>query len=338
MAGLEVRLLEPHETDTWDRFVELSPQGTLFHTSAWGRAIAAAYAPAVPAVVACFEEKTLVGGCVCLERERYGMATAVMPLLTPYAGFVLEEPAGEKFSDTTSRSHAILAAMGEYLRQRYAYLNLVLAPHLEDVRPLQQQGFVLRPRFTYYVNLRLPPEEHWGRFDGSARRQIRKAEKEPFEICGRLPLAEGYQLVEQTFSRHGQECPVPYRLFEAVVEHPALADHREILAAWHGENLVAFVVLLMFNRTLYYALAANHPAYLPSGVSSLLVWQIVKRYAGHDWNAFDFVGANTPSIARFKENFNPRLQLYFQIEHYGSPALRIGRELRTLLRGEGRQE
>lgn len=327
MTRLTVRPVEPHECDTWDVFVSRSPQGTLFHTSAWCRALAQSVAPDQPVMMACFDDKTIVGGCVFVERERFGMQTAVTPLLTPYSGFLLDGPSGEKLSDQVARDNAVLESLIQTLEARYAYLSFVLSPHLEDIRPLQQAGFQISPRFTYRLNLRLDPEEHWRRFDGSARRQIKKAERVEFEICERLPVEPAYQLFVETFRRHGEECPVAPEFFQAIATHEALTDHRHVMAAWSGDRLVAYVILLSFNKQLFYAVAATHLDYLSTGVSSLLVWEIVKQFSGRDWNFFDFVGANIPSIARFKENFNPRLQLYFHVERYRTPYVKLGREL-----------
>ncbi|MCX7626283.1 MAG: GNAT family N-acetyltransferase [Candidatus Sumerlaeaceae bacterium] len=335
MPAFDVRVIEPHEYDSWDHFVTASRQGSIFHTSHWCETISAAYAPARPLIVGCFENKALVGGCVALERERFGMRTAVTPLLSPYCGFVLDTSVGEKISDAISHEHAVLETISRFLIDNYSYINLVLAPHLHDIRPLQQAGYLITPRFTYQLNLRLSPEEHWQRFDGNARRQIKKAQREAFELCERLPPAEAYKLFANTFVRHGESCPVSPELFGAVVEHKALDGYREVIAAWDGDKLVGFVVLLHFSKTVYYALAANDAEYLPRGVSSLLVWEIVKQFSGREWDTFDFVGANTPSIARFKENFNPKLQLYFQVERYSSAILKLGKEVFERLRSEG---
>ncbi|MGB9691205.1 MAG: GNAT family N-acetyltransferase [Candidatus Sumerlaeaceae bacterium] len=327
MSKFVVREIENHERDTWDEFVMRSRQGTLFHTSGWCETLRRALAPAEPVILGCFEGSDLVGGCVFLERERFGMRTAVTPLLTPYSGFLSEPPLAEKLSDNVSREHAILEALCAYLLDSYTYLNLVLAPHLEDIRPLQQAGFNISPRFTYYLNMRLSAEEHWRRFDGSARRQIKKAERQQWELSSRLPLDLAYELFAGNFARRGESCPVSYELFIAAAEHRGPDRLREVFAVWHGERLAGFVVVLGYNRTLYYALAAHDAEYLSHGVSSFLVWEIIKRYSGVEWFTFDFVGANIPSIARFKENFNPRLQLYFQVEHYGSSFLKLGKGL-----------
>jgi CelD/BcsL family acetyltransferase involved in cellulose biosynthesis len=333
MKELIVRHLEPHEADSWDNFVVQSPQGSLFHTVVWKSIISKALAPHCMRIITCSDETGFLGGCVFLEKERLGAQTAVTPLLTPYCGFILDGPPGEKLSDQISRDHAVLGALTEYMMEHYPYINLASPPHLEDIRPFQQHGFTIIPRFTYVLNLRLSPEEHWERFDGSVRRQIKKAEREEFEICDRLPVERAYELFEATFTRRGEKCPVPFQLFECIARDDKLADYRQVFTAWAGGTLVSFVIILLFDKKIYYAVAASDPDYLCSGVSSLLIWEIIKQYAGTDWNHFDFVGANIPSIARFKENFNPRLQMYFQLEYYASSYLKLGKELLDRLRG-----
>lgn len=332
MSTLTVRLIEPHEFDTWDEFVASSPHGTLFHTSVWKRVVDSAFAPARLVLMGCFDGFMLVGGCVALDRERYGQRTAVTPLVTPYAGFILESPLGDKLSDQTSRQSEVLTALTQWMQKEYAYQNLINPPHLEDMRPLIQAGYRLTPRFTYLINLKLPAEEIWQRFDGSVRRQIKKAEREGFDLSDEMEPAEGYALLEATFARRGEECPVSREMFDAVASAEPLRDYRQVMAAHHGGRLASYIVTLKFQRTLYYELAATHPDYLSTGISSLLIWEIVKAHACEAWNTFDFVGANIPSIARFKEGFNPRLQMHFQAEYLGAPLIRLGKTMLDLLK------
>ncbi len=332
MTTLTVRPVEPHEFDSWDEFVEGSPQGTIFHTSRWKRVVDRACAPARLVLLGCYDPYTLVGGCVIMDRERMGQRTAVMPLATPYLGFLLENPLGEKISDIVSRQHEIIGALAAEMTRGYDYLNLSNSPAFDDTRPLIQAGYRLTPRFTYLLNLRLHPEELWQRMDGSVRRQIRKGERLGFDISDNLHPAEAYGVLRATFERRGEECPIAEKLFTDIVEAEHLRDSRSVFCARDGDRLVSFVVLLGFARTQYYALAATEPDSLANGVSPLLVWEAVKSCAAGDWNALDFVGANIPSIARFKEGFNPRLQIYFQAEYFGSSLLRLGKSLVDLVR------
>ncbi|MCX7020342.1 MAG: GNAT family N-acetyltransferase [bacterium] len=331
MTELTVRLIEPHEYDTWDEFVETSPQGTLFHTSVWKSVIDASYVPSRLLLISCFDKHNLAGGCVALERERLGTLTAVTPLVTPYAGFILEPPAGEKISDQVSRETEVITALIGWMSGHFHYLNLVNPPHLDDMRPLIQAGCKLVPRFTYYLNLRLHADEIWQRFDGSVRRQIKKAELEHFDITDNFDPMLAYDIFAGTFRRHGGECPVSREMFLQITTSEHLRDMRDIICAHIDNKLASYIVLLKFQQTLYYALASTDGEYLHTGVNSLLIWEIVKMYAGREWNVLDFVGANVPSISRFKEGFNPRLQMHFQTEHYSGTFLKIGKTIRDFL-------
>lgn len=332
MSPLEVRQIEPNEYDTWDRFVEASPHGTIYHTSSWKRLMDRCNSPAQLLLIGCFEGHSLCAGCVLLDRERYGKRTAVTPLMTPYCGFLLEAAAGEKISGQTSRDSELVSAMCGWMSRRYPYQNLVMAPHLEDIRPLQQQGYRLTPRFTFLLNLKLPQDELWQRFDGSVRRQIKKAEKSDFELSDRLDADEAFNLFRAVFTRRGEKCPVSAAAYSEILLGEELKDAREVFSAHEDGRLAGYVVLLRFQDRLYYSLAATAQDQLPSGVSSLLIWEIVKAHSGGQWSQLDFVGANVPSIARFKEGFNPRLQVHFQAEFLGDTVVRLGKSFLEFLR------
>lgn len=332
MTSFEVREILPHEFDTWDEFVRQSGCGTLFHTSSWKKVIDTAYAPAHYLLVGCFDGPAIVGGCAALSRQRMGHSTAVTPLLTPYCGYVVERPLGEKISDQSSREASILESTAAFMKQQFQYQKLINAPHLEDARGLQRSGYELTPRFTYCINLKLPVDELWARLDGSVRRQIKKAREADFEISNILEPAEGFRLYAQVFEKHGAKCPVDAELFNAVVTGESLHDFREVIAARRDGKLVSYIVLLRFDQTMYYALAATDPGELASGASSYLVWHVIETYANREWNTYDFVGANIESIARFKEGFNPKLVTYLQAEHFGAAYLKLGKSLRDMLK------
>jgi hypothetical protein len=332
MAEHIVRQVEPDEYDSWDEFVGQSPQGTIYHTSRWKRVIDEASAPARMHLLACFGPHGIEGGCVALDREKFGQRTAVTPLLTPYIGFLLESPPGEKLSDQVSQQTAVLDALASELAREFAYEAIANSPGLEDLRALGEAGYAVTPRFTYLLNLSLPLEELWQRLDGSVRRQIRKAERAGLELSDQFDPEAGYDLFRETFRRCGEECPVSPALFRAVTQGDALHDDRSIYCLRDGDRLVAYIISLQFRGTAYYSVASTHPDYLAEGHSSFLVWELIKGIAGTEWKTLDFVGANIPSIARFKEGFNPKLRMYFQVERFGNPLVKMGKTLVEMLR------
>ena len=144
-------------------------------------------------------------------------------------------------------------------------------------------------------------------------------------------MDEAYDLVRQTFARRNETCPVSRTLFESIADSEILRESREIFCAMRDGTLAAFVVLLKFQRTLYYGISATHTDALSLGANSLLIWEVVKAFGNSEWNVLDFVGANIPSISRFKEGFNPKLVLHFQAE-LSTRYARLGRNLAKLIR------
>ena len=331
MSEMLVRPIEPNEWDSWDEFVAGSPQGTVFHTTAWKHVVEKGGEGELT-FWGCFEDRLLCGGVVFLERERLGQRTAVTPLLTPYCGLLLDEPAGEKFSDQVTRDMRVAAALAGSLIERFSYVNLMNSPALHDVRSLSDARFELIPRFTYLVNLSLPVDELWQRLDGSVRRQVRKAERLDFEITDNLNAADGFGLFDSTFTRRGEANPISRAFFDEIVESERLRDSRRIFCAIRQGHLESFIVSLSDNHTTYYALAATDEDALSDGVSSYLVWEMIKTQALDGMKTLDFMGANIPSIARFKEGFNPRLQIYFHAQYFSSALLKLGKQFADRIR------
>lgn len=332
MSQYTIRPVEIHEWDTWDELVRSSPGGTLYHTSSWKRLVDEAYAPAFGSLVGIFTRDRLVGGCAFLDRSRMGLQTAVTPLMAAYSGFFLEESSSEKLSDQVSKQAELFAELAGFLGATYSYENFHLSPATLDGRPLAAQGYSLTPRYTYELNLSLPAQDLWLRMDGHVRRQVKKAERADLEITGTLPLDQAYELFKGTFGKRGQECPVPEKLFYSVVAGHAIADQRQHYCALLAGELVSFITLLRHERQFYYAVSSTAEHALSTGVSSLLIWEILQEHAGHGNGVLDFVGANIQTIARFKEGFNPELRLYLQVERCKNPALKVGKKLSRLLR------
>lgn len=324
MSSLIVRPIAADEHDTWDEFVSSVPTGTLFHTSAFKRVVDRYHAPAVYELLGCFEDGRLVAGAAYLNRERFGHRTAVMPLLAPYAGYLLEAPGG-KLSSQSVRQSRLLEALSAYLCREFEYEKLFYAPALEDTRALTAAGYRIAPRFSYYLNLLEHADELFEQFDSAARNKIRKAEKAGYELTDQMDDAQAFALYEGLFTRHGQRCPVSREYFLELTHGEILKDCRQVLAAWRGSELAAYAVLFRHEDTIVQLLTASSPEHAQEGINSLLVWEAVKINEGSGAAWLDFAGGNISAIARFKESFNPRLVVYYCGEHYGSTMVRVGR-------------
>lgn len=328
MTELVVKPLQTNEHEAWDAFVRSSGMGTLFHTSIWKSVIDAAYDDGVYTLIGAYGNDKLVGGFCALTRNRLGVATAVTPLSTPYTGFVIkreQNKRGEQYEIDT------LKALAQYL-SRYRYQNIQCVPGLPDLHPLASLGYSISPRHTFDLDLQQPEEKLWKGFEGQVRRNIKKAEKSGFQINGQWDTNRTYEIFRETFARHGERCPVPEKLFLEIAEGKSLLKHRRRYCAWRDGRLEAFLVALRYNGQVYYELAGTGTAALKSGISSLLIWEMLKDHLDGNCESFDFVGANDPSIARFKSGFRPSVRAYFAAEICSSRRIVIARKVQKFLR------
>jgi hypothetical protein len=314
--ALRIHEISPSQYDEWDAFVAASLQGTVYHLSAWKRVMDGATS-ATMRLFGCFDGERLIGGCALTEKVQLGYRAALNALTTHYAGFILPPCESTKVSDVFSREHSIISAFARFLTRHYHQIYLFNPPGLKDLRPLLATGWKVSPCYTYILEIG-DEERLWDALEGSVRRSIRKAEQERFELRTSVDAGQMAEIVEQTFARRSFRGVLSTLLVRALCESPELAPYRFTLSAWSGQSTMASaIVALLDNRSAYYALAATRSDYLNSGVHSLLIWELLK-HLGKKVRRFDFVGANIPSIARFKEGFNPRLETYFSVEKWTS--------------------
>lgn len=338
MADIEVRPVEPFEYDTWDSFVAGCSGGTIYHTTLWKRLLDSSYGHGEYRIIAAFGPDGILGGFCALVRNRIGVATAVTPLLTPYTGYLLPGPGdrltGQVSSASVDTAH-ILLTLANYTAQ-FRYQSLQCGPRLPLISGLTEAGYQLTPRVTLEINLQLPEEELWTSFKGQVRRNIKKAQRHDFEITDHWDPAQGYELFRQTFARHDEECPVNELFFTEMTTGTLLSDHRRRFCAWADGVLSAYVITLEHNGTVYYQLAAADPKALSAGVSSLLIWNLLRAHKASGATRFDFVGANTPSIARFKEGFAPVAVPFVQTDLCKSKRILISRGARAWISKRGK--
>lgn len=313
--------VQPDQYEAWDNFVKSCPGGSLFHTSLWKQVLDKSYGGGSYAILAAGAGTEIVAGFCALARPRLGIKTAVTPLLTPYTGFLTNE-------NTPTEALQQLASA----TRSFGYQDLQCAPHQPLISKLTDFGFDLTPRQTLVVDLTRSEDQLWREFAPNARRNIKKAERTGIQISSTWDPAQGYSLFAQTFQRRNQRCPVGERFFHELTSGDLLAGHRRYFCAWDGDVLRACIVALHFQQTVYYQIAAADTEALAQGLPSLLLWHLFRAYQADQYQTFDFIGANTPSITRFKSGFAAHAVPYYQASRCPSRALRLLRACRHRLK------
>ena len=275
-------------------------------------AAVAAYADAfgLPARVVALDDGS--AAVPVFEKRRGPLRAGALPPLCPVLRPLLAEPLAEAASHRRdSPLDRLLARLDGQAHQ------LTLALGDDDLRPYAWAGWTATPRATY--RLPLAGDLRAG-YSSAVRRTLRSSEVEVTEEPSQA--RDAVRLMDAGYRRGGERLGLDLaavtRLADAFVE----AGLARVFVARRDGAVEAAVVAASDGRTAYYWIAGGEPG----PAMTVLVDHALHRLRAGGVRAFDFCGANTPSIAEFKRRFGPALAPAPLVRRVTHPALRwLGR-------------
>lgn len=152
-------------------------------------------------------------------------------------------------------------------------------------------------------------KEIWANLGSSARRAVRKANKENVQIVDKTTddnLSAFYNLMLTTRRRQG--VPIyPQQFFKKLTNNLGSPKQHQLLIAYLGQTKIAGTLLLHYkNRVIYgYAASVDNRSILRHRPADKLVWESIKYSCTIGATAFDFgrTPATHNSLLRFKEKW-----------------------------------
>jgi len=307
-------------TRRWRALWETSPQRSSFTSAAYARAAANAYGLRCEMHLVTGDGEDEAGAIVHW-RQRGPYRQGVIPPMTQYSSVVLRTLPRE--TDVHYRRSAFEALLAS-LEERFHVLRL-LCPGLPDVRVCQWRDWTATPLYTYRVVLD-EAEPLLGTWSSSTRSTFRK-HREGFRVREAPESATAIvALCASGYERHGRSLPADAQALIAVMEHLQSDDLlRLFVASPTGSDTVeAGIALLHDGRTAHYWVAGSEPG----PAMTVLIGELLIQLREEGFTQFDFVGANTPSIAEFERRFGPSLVPYYFLETQTRPELRLLHALR----------
>ena len=188
--------------------------------------------------------------------------------------------------------------------------TITLPPGLIDARPFQWIGLDVSLQYTYITELPLPAQ----RIGDAVRRKIKKAESEGIVVRQSDDwhgIVECLAATEQAkdFS-HQTDAPALQRLHRLVGPETLRAFVTESPA---GRRLGALLRLdLKGGTTLAWSEGTRREA-LPTGAVQIALREDIRDATACGAVAYDFVGANIPSVARAKSDWGAALVPYLTV-------------------------
>lgn len=313
MTRFAAKVLGDNDRAEWQALWERSPRW-LAHR--WEYLDAAAAGVGKPVRLGVFASSgQLVAGLVFVERPVRFVKAWRHPAPAPFAGLLAEDrPHGE----STLRDW--LTAAAEAIAREIALAEIIFQPALQDVRGLVWSGWAARPHYNY-TNIITDISSLREGAENSARRQGKKAEAAGIavklggeelwpgldQLNGAMRERNGIRpyVVPECFHQlsqwlSGEGCPEGFFARVASALDPAGVPQAAGFFAGDAQRV-------------YYLLGGSPDSDEGQGTGAPTLLHFAVTEALHQLRGgrfvYDWAGANTPSVVRFKKNFRPQLEV-----------------------------
>jgi len=271
--SVKVRLYAEVDRENWDRFVLDHPEGTLFHLTAWKRAI---------------EREFNFQSCYLIAEER-GNICGVLPLFlssnwvqgrtlisTPFAVY-----GGICATNVTVRSALIKAACRMANEEEVNYLELREPQHANG------DGFLTKHLYvTFQQQLPSDPEQLLRGFPKDTRYMIRKGQKGGLRsVNDNAELNTFYEIYAASVRNLGT--PVfAKRFFRILIEE--FGEAVEILSVWNGTKAIAGVLSFRFRDMILPYYGGSLLEGRRYAANNFMYWEVCREACKRGVKTFDF--------------------------------------------------
>ncbi|MDP4160405.1 MAG: GNAT family N-acetyltransferase [Bacillota bacterium] len=313
--------LQPIEREAWQDYLKETTQGSLFHRWEWQDIIETGFGFRVNRLGLFDDQGVLKGLLPLIERKMSLLKLAGSPLsgaATPHSG-----PLGDV------SLNEVLEALEKYAAEQHVdYLELSLPEVLEkDV--LEENGYTVEELITLDLPISADEASLWSGLEVRCRNAVRKAEKSGVEIVEPQTLEEWlepyYELSCGVYRRQEMEPPFSKEYFTALWQNLYSSGDLVVLLARYQGKTIAGGIFPRDRNVGYYLDGVSDREYNKVVPNNLVQWEYLKRAQAIGIQLYDMVGANIPSIAKFKKSFGSTERNYLYAYRNRTLAARVGR-------------
>ena len=311
--AIAIKIASEKDAREWNRIVENSPHGTIFHTWKWLK-IAEKYSRAKLYPLIGFKNGTLIGilPLFHIKKAFFHLLFSPPPNVDiPFLGPLVisaENRQNELYLEFVRAVHDFT-----YDKLNPDYLSTTLPPGQNDLRQYIRCGYLVDPRFNYVFDLCSGKNELWQNLKKQTRKNINKAKEKLEVVEGNIKdirlifsqLEDRYKDQKRGFNSSLGYLEVVYSTFGRDIL---------ILKAEMGGKYVAGLINIIYKDKVY-SWIGNAKTNLPSTYpNDLLLWTSIEYGCDNGLKTFYEIGAGNPRLVRFKSNFNPTLNVNFNLK------------------------
>jgi len=220
----------------------------------------------------------------------------LQPPFTQYFNILTEDAVKEE-REKLNFNESILGAYCKYLKEKYPLFSIPLHPYFEDMRNFMWSGVNVKPLYTYTVKINKDEmEKVSSKIKRKAGESALKTKKTDINFK---------KMFEKIKKAYRGKQPINEKEYETFMQE---LDKQGLLDVYESESGMLVILKDVENETIYEFNVFGRE-------SGPMIYSAINfpEYSG--WT-FDFQGANTKGIAKYKSWFSPSLLKYFRISRF----------------------
>lgn len=315
--GIEVREFDGDDGAEWDEHVESSPQATIFHRYGWLAALERHSEATLYRLIG-YKGQEPVGIFPVFELSMGPVSAAFSPppkVNVPHLGPALLNYRKLKQRKFEKRHTRFIEGCLDWIDREIdpSYSHIQTGIGYDDPRPFDWNEFDVMPRYTYALDLTDDPDEVLARFMKSPRRSITNEGADcRVQRVGEDGIEFIVDQVEARYDAHGSSFDIDPAFVRDLARALPDEEFRVYVGTVEGDR-ASGIIAPAHDGTVYFWLGGVKPE-TDVPINDHIHWKIITDAIENGETTYDFVGANTPRICRYKAKFNPRLASYYELE------------------------
>jgi len=317
MGGTRLKVADEKDLEVWNKTVDLSETGTVFHKLDWLRAAEKHSRSKLYPLIG-YEGQQVVGLFPVFFQRKASVKMAFSPppkCAIPHMGPV--------FIYYSSRQSSIEKLHNSFVSKALCFLNDELRSdyilvrtqrNLLDVRSFLWGSFEAQPNYTYTVPIEKSTQSLFDGFSNETRVHIRRAEKQEQLEVRQGDITDFKALIRMTTDRYQEQGKTFGPSSEYLMKlYESFPDNIDVVALIHDGKIIGGLILLKYGDVVAHWLAGITPVKKVRGANELLHWWVIQKYKEQGYKHYELIGANTKHLCRFKAKFNPDVDVYFRL-------------------------
>jgi hypothetical protein len=304
----------------WDRFIEESPNATLFHKWDFLK-IVEKYTGYRMFPYGVYKEEELVSVIPLFYKKKKGLKFVYSPPQTtlsyiPYMGFALCRAYDDlKQREKETALSYILRETGKALRSLSPnYISLAVGLGDMDIRPYIWHGYEALLQYTYTIDLDKPLKTLWEDCGKKCRKEISSASKLDPSIERAYDSEALFNVMRGRLTNvHGGD----------TFFHQQSPDYLKAMLTAFPQNIKMYFMYsggLLIGAKVDYGYKDRYMSWMGDVVANDDVsaneyfhWELIKKAKEAGYKKYEILGADEKRLNRFKTKFNPSPEPYFYV-------------------------